>query len=120
MSDRCGRATLLVLVVWFRKRPGADALFTSAVPGPGSPGSFYEHYGFVRTGEIFEGEIVLKSSVCLRGRARAGSGHCEGRFGYTLRPSIRAKDCSYQLERRGHRQARFSPNLKDDAARSPH
>jgi diamine N-acetyltransferase len=55
-----GRATLDALVAWLRSRPGADALFTSAVPGQSSPVTFYEHYGFERTGEIFDGEIVLK------------------------------------------------------------
>jgi diamine N-acetyltransferase len=61
-----GHATLDALVAWLRTRPGADALFTSAVPGHSSPVTFYEQYGFVRTGEIFDGEIVLKLDLRLR------------------------------------------------------
>jgi diamine N-acetyltransferase len=43
-----------------RGRPGADALYTSAVPEPGSPQPFYKRYGFVATGEIVDDEVVLR------------------------------------------------------------
>ena len=55
-----GTATIDAVVGLLRAYPGADALFTSAVCGPATPASFYEHYGFVRTGEIFDDEIVLR------------------------------------------------------------
>ena len=55
-----GAATIDSVVDLLRGYPSADALFTSAVSGPASPASFYEHYGFVRTGEIFDDEIVLR------------------------------------------------------------
>jgi diamine N-acetyltransferase len=55
-----GTATIDAVVALLRAYPGVDALFTSAVPGPASPASFYEHYGFVPTGEIFDDEIVLR------------------------------------------------------------
>jgi diamine N-acetyltransferase len=55
-----GTETLSALVAELRTRPDADALFTSAIPGDGSPVRFYEQYGFVRTGEIFDDEIVLR------------------------------------------------------------
>ena len=55
-----GTATIDAVVDLLRNYPSADALFTSAVSGPASPASFYEHYGFVRTGEIFDDEIVLR------------------------------------------------------------
>jgi diamine N-acetyltransferase len=55
-----GTETLNAVVKELRTRSSADALFTSAVPGDGSPVSFYEHYGFVRTGQIFDDEIVLR------------------------------------------------------------
>ncbi len=55
-----GTEALETIVAELRTRPGADALFTSAVPGEGSPISFYEHCGFVRTGQIFEDEVVLR------------------------------------------------------------
>lgn len=55
-----GRATLDAIVGYVRDRPGAEALLTSAVPGEGSPIGFYERYGFERTGDVHEGEIVLR------------------------------------------------------------
>ena len=55
-----GTAALDLIVEFFRERPGADVLTTSAVPGDGSPIEFYERYGFERTGEVAHGEVVLK------------------------------------------------------------
>ena len=47
-----GTATLDLIVEYFRGRPGVEALITSAGQGEGSPITFYERYGFERTGEI--------------------------------------------------------------------
>jgi len=58
-----GKATLDLVVEYFRGRPGVEAVTTSAVPGEGSPVTFYERYGFVRTGEIDDGEIVLRLMI---------------------------------------------------------
>jgi len=58
-----GKATLDLIVEYFRGRPGVEAMTTSAVPGEGSPVTFYERYGFVRTGEIHDGEIVLRLTI---------------------------------------------------------
>ena len=55
-----GTAALDALVEYVRDRPGADALLTSAGQGEGSPQPFYERYGFVPTGEVHEGEVVLR------------------------------------------------------------
>lgn len=55
-----GTAALDRVVEWFRARPGVDAVTTSAVPGDGSPIAFYERYGFERTGEVVDGEVVLQ------------------------------------------------------------
>ena len=55
-----GTATVDAVADVVRGRPGADALHTSAVPGDASPVGFYERYGFARTGQIFDGEIVLR------------------------------------------------------------
>ena len=56
------------MVDLLREYPGADALFTSAVSGRATPASFYEHYGFVRTGEIFDDEIVLRLDLPTEAR----------------------------------------------------
>ena len=56
-----GRATLDLIVEYFRGRPGVDVMWTSAGQGEGSPIPFYERYGFVRTGDIvFDDEVLLR------------------------------------------------------------
>ncbi len=54
-----GRQAMDALVKHVKMRPGADALGTSYVPGEGTPGEFYKRLGFVETGEVDEGEIVV-------------------------------------------------------------
>jgi diamine N-acetyltransferase len=61
-----GTATLDSIVAYFRGRPGVEVLSTSAGQGDGSPITFYERYGFERTGEVIDGEVRLRLS--LRGR----------------------------------------------------
>jgi diamine N-acetyltransferase len=58
-----GRAALDLVVGYVRGRPGATELYTSAVPGDGSALPFYERYGFVRTGEVDDGEVVLRLAL---------------------------------------------------------
>jgi diamine N-acetyltransferase len=55
-----GTKTLDAVVEWLATQLGADVLFTSVVPGDESPVGFYERYGFVRTGQVFDDEIVLR------------------------------------------------------------
>ena len=55
-----GTATLDLIVEYFRGRPGVEVLTTSAGEGDGSPIGFYERYGFERTGEVSDGEVVLR------------------------------------------------------------
>lgn len=55
-----GAATLDAVVDYLRTRPGADILWTSCGRGEGSPQLFYEHCGFVATGEIKWDETVLR------------------------------------------------------------
>ncbi len=55
-----GRAALDQVVQYLRTRPGADALVTSVVPGPGSPLDFYLSCGFEQTGEWFDHEQVIR------------------------------------------------------------
>lgn len=67
-----GTATLDAVVAYVLSRPNGQALITSAGKGEGSPQPFYERYGFVPTGEIMEGEVVLR--LDLRGRVGSGGG----------------------------------------------
>lgn len=55
-----GTAALDRVVEYLRTRPNADALLTSAGQGEGGPQPFYERYGFVPTGEMKFGEVVLR------------------------------------------------------------
>jgi diamine N-acetyltransferase len=55
-----GTAALDLVVAYVRTRPRAEAFFTSAVPGDGSPTTFYEHYGFEPTGALLDGEHVYR------------------------------------------------------------
>ena len=61
-----GTATLDLIVEYFRGRPGVDVLTTSAGQGDGSPIAFYERYGFERTGEVSDGEVVLRLRLSAR------------------------------------------------------
>jgi diamine N-acetyltransferase len=58
-----GTAALDEVVAFFRERPGVERVRTTARPGEGSPIPFYERYGFVRTGEEFEGDVVLDLAI---------------------------------------------------------
>jgi diamine N-acetyltransferase len=53
-----GTAALDLVEKYVRERPGAVELVTSAVPGEGSPMSFYERSGFHPTGGLLDGEHV--------------------------------------------------------------
>jgi diamine N-acetyltransferase len=55
-----GRRALLLLIDHVKRRPGATTLGVSCVPGEGSPCPFYEKMGFVYTGEIVDGERVMR------------------------------------------------------------
>ncbi len=58
-----GRAALELLIAHARTRPGATELFTSCVPGEGSPCPFYERMGFVYTGAVDDGELVMRLAL---------------------------------------------------------
>lgn len=58
-----GRRALELLFEHVRTRPGADVLYTSCVPGAGSPGPFYEKMGFTYTGEEDDGELVMRREM---------------------------------------------------------
>jgi diamine N-acetyltransferase len=61
-----GRAALDLVIDYLGTRPDATELITSAVPGDGSALPFYEGYGFVQTGQVFEGEVVLRLASLSR------------------------------------------------------
>jgi len=62
-SSVCALLSTKILSV--DNHPDAEALYTSAGQGEGSPQPFYERYGFVPTGQIVEDEVVLR--LDLRG-----------------------------------------------------
>ena len=43
-----------------RAQPGATEFLTSHVRGPGDAGAFYEACGFAYTGEIDDGEHIMR------------------------------------------------------------
>lgn len=55
-----GRRALVLLIEHVKTRPGAKAVWTSCVPGAGSPCPFYERLGFVPTGDMDDGEVVMR------------------------------------------------------------
>jgi diamine N-acetyltransferase len=54
-----GRRALELVLDHVRARPGARVLTLSCVPGEGSPGPFYERFGFRYTGEMEDDELVM-------------------------------------------------------------
>jgi diamine N-acetyltransferase len=57
-----GTATLDLIVEYFRGR-GRGAMWTSAAQGEGSPVTFYERYGFERTGDLHGDEVLLRLEI---------------------------------------------------------
>lgn len=55
-----GRHAIQLLLDYVRTRPGAKELLTSYVPDEAGPGKFYQRLGFKPTGEILEGETVIR------------------------------------------------------------
>ncbi len=55
-------ATLDLIVEYFRNR-GVGTMWTSAGQGEGSPVTFYERYGFERTGDLHGNETLLRLAI---------------------------------------------------------
>jgi diamine N-acetyltransferase len=55
-----GRKAIELLIEHVRTRPGAKELLLSCEAGEGSPEGFYTKLGFERTGEVLEGENVMR------------------------------------------------------------
>ncbi len=55
-----GRDALLQVIERVRQKPNSTCLLTSVIPRDGNARGFYEKLGFVATGELDEGEEVLR------------------------------------------------------------
>ena len=55
-----GRKAIELLIDYVKTRPGARELSTSYVPIEGGPEGFYRRMGFEPTGEVDDGEIVVR------------------------------------------------------------
>ena len=55
-----GAAALRLLIAHARTRPSAANMLLSFVPKAHNPEEFYKRFGFVRTGEEDEGELIMK------------------------------------------------------------
>jgi len=58
-----GRRALELAMDYLRGEDRSKDFYTSCVPGPGSPGPFYEKLGFVYTGEQEGVELVMKRAL---------------------------------------------------------
>jgi len=58
-----GRKATELLVEYVKTRPGARELSTSYVPTEGGPEGFYRRMGFEPTGEVDDGEIVVRLTL---------------------------------------------------------
>lgn len=58
-----GRATLDAILDHARTRPGIKRVTASYVPEPGGPEAFYLGYGFEKTGQVHDGEVVIALSL---------------------------------------------------------
>lgn len=58
-----GRQALLLLIEHVRTRPDAKELLLSYVPAEGGPELFYAGLGFVNTGEVHDGENVMRLTL---------------------------------------------------------
>lgn len=58
-----GYQAMKQVIEYVKTLPNAVELLTSYVPGEGDPSPFYSRLGFEETGEILDGENVLKLSL---------------------------------------------------------
>ena len=55
-----GEQALRLIITHARTRPNVTSLLLSFVPGENNPEPFYQRFGFVRTGEEDEGELIMR------------------------------------------------------------
>ncbi|MBN1955819.1 MAG: GNAT family N-acetyltransferase [Anaerolineae bacterium] len=58
-----GRRAVELLIAYVKTRPGAKELLASYVPIPGGPEGFYHKLGFLPTGEMDGGEVVVRREL---------------------------------------------------------
>ena len=58
-----GRKAIELLAEYVKTRPGARELSASYVPIEGGPEGFYRRMGFEPTGEVHDGEIVMRLTL---------------------------------------------------------
>jgi diamine N-acetyltransferase len=58
-----GAQAMRLLIAHARTRPGAKTMLLSFVPKSNNPEGFYARFGFVRTGEEDDGELVMKLAL---------------------------------------------------------
>lgn len=64
-----GYQALQLVIERVKRRPQASEMTLSYVPGEGSPQPFYQKLGFVDTGEVHDGENVMRLELDSRGIA---------------------------------------------------
>ncbi len=58
-----GRQALQLVIAHVKTRPQATELLLSYAPGEGNPGPFYRKFGFQETGEVDQGEYVMRLTL---------------------------------------------------------
>ncbi len=58
-----GRAALELTIDHIRPLPRATEVLLSYVPAPGGPEAFYRAAGFEPTGQVIDGEVVMKRAL---------------------------------------------------------
>ncbi len=54
-----GTQTILLLIAYAKSRPGVTTMLLSFVPKANNPEGFYQRFGFARTGEVDDGEVIM-------------------------------------------------------------
>jgi diamine N-acetyltransferase len=65
-----GAAALGLLVAHVATLPGVDCFATSYVPAPGNASPLYRRFGFADTGEVDDGERVMRRPMTAADRAQ--------------------------------------------------
>jgi diamine N-acetyltransferase len=58
-----GAQAMRLLIAHARTRPGVKNMLLSFVPKENNPEPFYARFGFTRTGEVDDGEVVMRLSL---------------------------------------------------------